>query len=90
MRYARIPLIFTPLILLLATSCTEEEPAPRPTYTAAEREWLLSSPDQQAAYCSAYGRSDDSLKTVEYYGFGDEDADEKFVEDFLKLLKEKC
>lgn len=81
--------VIFPLVLLTA-GCSEPEPAPRPTYTAAEREWLLSSPDRQAAYCSAYGRGDDSLKTVKYYGFGDEDADEEFVEDFLKLLKEKC
>lgn len=79
-------------LTLLTTGCTEPEPDPAPqvTYTAAEREWFLSSLDQQAAYCSAYGRGDDSLKTVRYYGFGDEDADEEFVEDFLKLLKEKC
>ena len=77
-------------LTLFTAGCSDPEPAPRPTYPAAEREWLLSSPDQQAAYCSAYGRGDDSLKTVKYYGFGDEDADEEFVEDFLKLLKEKC
>lgn len=91
-----IPLLALPLIQI-TTACSGQgtptdhpSPASSPVITAAEREWLLSSPDQQDDYCTDYIAGDQSLNSVRYYGFGDDDADQEFVEEFLELLKKKC
>lgn len=65
----------------------EVDPSAQVTFSLAEREWLLSSPEQQQKYCQDY-RSD-KIQSVRYFAFG-EDAGEGFVEDFLDLLKRRC
>lgn len=57
------------------------------TFSLAEREWLLSSPEQQRQYCTDY--AEDKIQNVKYFALGD-DAGESFVEDFLALLRKRC
>lgn len=59
-----------------------------PTLSFAEREWYLSSPEQQRRYCTDY--SQHRTLTVEDFGLADGDASDKALKELLAFLKTKC
>jgi len=89
-------------LLVLSSGCSDDKDTTAPSETktvpvettssaavsAAQREWQLSSREQQEEYCRAYTRHD--ITSPQDLGMPTQDADEEFVKDFLELLKEKC